>query len=132
MKKNLLFLLTAMTLLFPVSSLAQKDATIDDAIKRAKGGKFLLGNYKVTKPLYAVSLDGRTINADPSAHKVTLEVIDFGADGNTILMTLDIGDGKPTTYTWSGNAVNLAPGYDNGIGMLIVLRGNAMCGILLF
>ena len=63
MKKNLLFLLTAMTLLFPVSSLAQKDATIDDAIKRAKGGKFLLGNYKVTKPLYAVSLDGRTINA---------------------------------------------------------------------
>ena len=130
MKKNLLFLITTMMLLLPVSSFAQKDATIDQAIKLTKGSKFLEGNFKVTKPLFALTLNGKTLNADQSKHKVTLEVIDFGVEGNTVLMTLDLADQGKYTYTWSGNQVKLAPGYDNGVGLLTVLRGNTTCGIV--
>ena len=130
MKKLFFVLATAMMLLFPVSSFAQKDATIDHAIKQTQGGKYIEGNYKVTKPLFALTLNGNTLNADPSKHKVTLEVINFGVEGNTVLMTLDLMDQGKYTYTWSGKQVKVAPGYDNGVGLLTVLRGNTTCGIM--
>jgi hypothetical protein len=121
--------LIMMALLLSVNAIAQRDATIDAAMKLTKGGRFLDANYKITKPLFAVILNGGDAKpADESVHKVSFEIFNFGTEGNTVLMTLDLGKDGSTTFSWSGQNLHVVPGYDGGAGMLAVLRGSTTCG----
>lgn len=126
-------------LLLCVNAFSQKDPTIDAAMKMTKGGNFLDTNYKVTKPLSAAIIDGSVTKADPSKNKVTFEIINFGNDGNTVLLTVDVGQkgidagiGRTVTWSWSGKNLHVVPGYFEGVGSLNVVRGNTMCGGLGF
>lgn len=129
-KKCFSFGITALMLLFTTCAIAQNNPTIEEVKKLTKGGNYADANYNVTKPLFAVTFDSNTVSADPSKHKVQFEIMNFGDEGNTVLMTLDLADDGKMTYSWSGYNVHVAPGYDNGVGMLTVLRGSTICGIL--
>lgn len=130
MKRCFSFGITALMLLFTTCAFAQNNPTIEDVKKLTKGGNYADANYKVTKPLFAATFDDNTVSADPSKHKVQFEIMNFGDEGNTVLMTLDLANDGKMTFSWSGYNVHVAPGYDNGVGMLTVLRGSTICGIL--
>ena len=132
--KHRLVLLALLLLSLPLNGFAQGNSTIDEAKRLTKGGNYIVGNYKVTKPISAVVnlKDNSSHPADPTKHKATLEIINFGTAGNTVLLTLDLGADGITTATWSGKDVNVLPGYDDtGCGILAVLRnGSTICGSL--
>jgi len=124
-------LFVVITLILPLSNYAQTDATIDNAIKMTNGGRFVDKNYKVTKPLFGAILNGKNFPLDESKCKVTFEIVNFGNEGNTVIITFDIGDGEVYTYSWSGTSLHVAPAYDSGMGHLAVVRGNnTACGAL--
>ena len=123
-------MLIFVALLLPMSVIAQRDATIDSAMKLTKGGNYLDANYKVTKPLFALVANGNNVSADETKHKVTFEIINFGTEGNTVLLTLDLEKEGSQTYSWSGKNLHVLPGYDGGTGSLAVLRGSTICGAL--
>lgn len=130
-KKHFIRIMTiAIAMAVSTNSFAQKDPTIEAAKKMTKGGKFLDANYKVTKPLFAAILNGETSPADASKHKVTFEIVNFGTEGNTVLMTLDLGADGSTTFSWSGKNLHVVPGYGDGAGMLAIQRGATTCGAL--
>ena len=125
------FVLVVITLMLPLNNYAQKDATIDNAMKMTKGGRFIDTNYKITKPLLALRTNGKPFFADESKSKVTFEIVNFGNEGNTVIITFDIGDGEVYSYSWSGTNLHVAPAYDSGMGHLAVVRGNnTACGAL--
>ena len=123
----------AVAMFVSANSFAQKDPTIEAAKKMTKGGQFLDANYKVTKPLFAVGsmAGGSPQPADETKHKVSFEIINFGTEGNTVLMTLDLGEDGSTTFSWSGPRLHVVPGYGDGAGMLAVQRGATTCGALI-
>lgn len=119
------FVLVVIALFLPACTYAQKNPTIDEAIRMTKGGRFLDTNYKVTKPLSAVVFDGKPQKADKNNHKVTFEVINFGSDGNTVIITMDYGKDGVYSLSYSGKNLHVVPSYYEGkIGILAVLRGN--------
>lgn len=123
------FVLVVITLMLPLNNYAQKDATIDNAMKMTKGGRFIDTNYKITKPLLALRTNGKPFFADESKSKVTFEIVNFGNEGNTVIITFDIGDGEVYSYSWSGTKLHVLPGYENGMGNLAIIRGNStLCG----
>ena len=137
-KEFILSGLVLLALILPMCAFAQKDPTIDAAMKMTKGGRFLDANYKITKPLSGLIANGSGVAADPSKHKVTFEIINFGNNGNTVILTLehgqdgiDAGIGSTTTYSWSGQNLHVVPGYGGGAGILAVLRGSKDCGALI-
>ena len=125
----------AIAMLVSANLFAQKNPTIDAAIKMTKGGRFLDTNYKVTKPIVGLYINYVTIKTDELKHKVTLEIMNFGTDGNTVSITIDLGNGDPSTVSWSGKNVHVYPCYDQGMGILLVMRGSSTnnfipCGAL--
>lgn len=137
-KEFILSGLVLLALILPMCAFAQKDPTIDAAMKMTKGGRFLDANYKITKLLSGLIANGSGVAADPSKHKVTFEIINFGNNGNTVILTLELGQdgidagiGSTTTYSWSGQNLHVVPGYGGGAGMLAVLRGSKDCGALI-
>ena len=139
MKEKLFkFAIFTIALFLCVTVFAQRDPTIDAAMKMTKGGKFLDANYKITKPLSGLIANGSGVAADPSKHKATFEIINFGNDGNTVILTLELGQdgidagiGSSATFSWSGKNLHVLPGYGGGAGMLAVLRGTKDCGALI-
>ncbi len=139
MKEKLFkFAIFTIALFLCVTVFAQRDPTIDAAMKMTKGGRFLDTNYKVTKPLSCVIFNGDPTATDPSRHKVTFEIINFGNDGNTVICTLELGQdgidagvGSNATFSWSGKNLHVLPGYGGGAGMLAVLRGSKDCAGLM-
>jgi len=139
MKEKLFkFAIFTIALFLCVTVFAQRDPTIDAAMKMTKGGRFLDTNYKVTKPLSGLISNGDPTATDPSRHKVTFEIINFGNDGNTVICTLELGQdgidagiGSSATFSWSGKNLHVLPGYGGGAGMLAVLRGSKDCAALM-
>jgi hypothetical protein len=105
---------------------------IDAAMARTKGTKYIDENYKITLPLHIIG-DTKTHESIPLGDikaTVTIEVINFGQYGNTILQTwnFDSPEIPNQTISWSGKSVHLMPCYDNGIGSFAILRGSTICG----
>ncbi|MCR5644661.1 MAG: hypothetical protein K6G32_15175 [Prevotella sp.] len=105
---------------------------IDAAMARTKGTKYIDENYKITLPLHIIG-DTKTHESIPLGDikaTVTIEVINFGQYGNTILQTwnFDSPEIPNQTISWSGKSVHLMPCNDNGIGSFAILRGSTICG----
>lgn len=135
--KKILFqsVLLVMGLLLSTNVFAQKDNTIEEAMRLTKGGNFLDANYKITKPLSGVvdfnGKDGE--KADPSKHKVTFEIMHFGSEGNTVLIVIDYAEKGKYTLCWSGKNIKVAPMKEKGGGLLMILRNNTdVCGSLAY
>lgn len=124
----------------PKTTVSPNDPTIDAAKKMANGLGFIDADYKVSKNLYGIVLDGVAYPTGEFQVKATLEIINFGTQGNTILMQLDLGsvlgpqvlgaNKRYVTFSWSGKNVHCGPGYDSGAGILAIVRGNTICGYL--
>ena len=126
------FALIMVALTLTMNTVAQKDATIESAKKLMRGGEFLDVNYKVTKPMSGLFINDKFGPAAPSAHKATLEIMNFGTDGNTVLIIIDLGDEGSFTFSWSGKNVHVLVDYDDeGTGIFAVVRGHTLCGALL-
>ena len=141
MKHLLNTLFIALAMLTPVASVAQRSIILE-AQKHTKGGRTIVGAYKVATPLDAfVIMQGGT-PGEPTAMldgtKATLEIIPFGTQGRTVTITLNIPkmerseeiDG--TTFSWSGK-VDVAPTIEGeNSGFMITRRGNTLCAMLAY
>jgi hypothetical protein len=141
MKHLLNTLFIALAMLTPVASVAQRSIILE-AQKHTKGGRTIVGAYKVATPLDAfVIMQGGT-TGEPTATldgtKATLEIIPFGTQGRTVTITLNIPkmerseeiDG--TTFSWSGK-VDVAPTIEGeNSGFMITRRGNTLCAMLAY
>jgi len=106
-------------------------AIMSEAKSMTHGGDFIDEEYKITVPIFAFASDNFQNNQSlvGLGCKATLEVIPFGADGNTALLELDFNGHAPNiTLSWSGRNVHMGPGTVNGEDMLVVINGNTPCG----
>lgn len=115
-----------------IKSAVSKNA-VDDynrALRLRKGGKFVDAAFTITKPLNFLSLPaGQQAPMNISTCKVSLEVIPFGREGNTIILNLDIPEIREAGmehiyYSWSGKDVHLYPSIEQGSQTLTILRGS--------
>ena len=105
--------------------------TIAEAKKLTKGGDYIDMAYKVTVPIGGIMnlRDNSTQSMIGLGVKATLEVVPFGQDGNTVLLSLNFNGKLPNvTYSWSGKNVHMGPGSEGGANMLMTVRGNTPCG----
>jgi len=139
-QNNIITILFTLVIMFTMQTASaqrkqasRRDADLDAAIKLAGKG-YLDRNYKLTKSLGGIQLgDDNLIPITPpkSSGKAVLEVISFGAAGNTILIDWEISEGTERlnkTYSWSGSDVHLVPSYEGGTGSFVVMRGRTVCG----
>lgn len=102
-----------------------------EAKRLTKGGDYIDAAYKVTVPIIAIMnlKDNSVQSTEGTNAKATLEVVPFGQDGNTVLLSLNFGDKVPSaTFSWSGRNVHMGPGSDGGSDMLMTVRGSTPCG----
>lgn len=134
-KKLFIFGLVLAMLGISQTTVAQKNATVDEAIRMAGGNKFLDKNKTWSKPISQWVIDGQGYQLDPAKAKATLEVINFGTDGNTIILNVDNNDPNDlvhSSYSWSGHSVHLAPISEGDYAGLFVMRSDAVCAALLY
>ncbi len=129
---SLALLFCAQTAIAQNRQSSTRDADVDAAIKLSGKG-YLDRNYKLTKSLGGIILGTKSIPVNaPDKATGKMEVINFGGNGNTILLTLDVtenGKGSMTlTYSWSGKDVHLVPSYEGGTPNFTVMRGRTPCG----
>lgn len=106
-------------------------ANLTGELKRlAAGGLFVDKNIKIKVPVSGIQLLGNNIYGDSKLSSVTLEVMNFGTDGNTVLFTLDTTDGEKAllTFSWSGKNVHVAPLQEQGAEGISIFRGNKTLG----
>ena len=113
-----------------IIDLTGKPNFVSEAKRLAAGGNFVDKNIKVDVPVSGVSLLGTNTLGDPSSSTATLEVMNFGTEGNTVLLTLNTTDGQKAllTISWSGKGVHVAPMLEQGAEGLVVFRGNKSLG----
>lgn len=90
-------------------------------------------NSTVTKQIIGIVLNGNYYPvSQENVNRGTIELINMGTDGNTIILDLDIPELKQqkitSTYSWSGAKVKLFRRVDNGETEYLVLRGQTPCG----
>ena len=134
--KSMLVLLALLLLSQPLNGFAQGNSIIDKAKRLTEGGNFIVGNYKVTVPISGVATLNREISeqTDPTKNKATLELINFGTSGSTVLLTLDLEAGDNMTISWSGKDVKVMPVDDSrtGTALAVLRNGSTACGSLLY
>ena len=93
----------------------------------------ILKDFTFTKQIIGIVLDGNfySVSKD-NVNKATLECIDMGTDGRTLILDLDIPElkqrGLTSTYSWSGGKVRLLKRVANGNQEYLVIRGQTPCG----
>ncbi len=115
----------------------KEDPVIADAQRLAAGTKYVDHNYKVTRNFAKAKFGNgqMTLVENPNTSTATLEVINFGTKGNTIIMTIEFteaGKRYVKNFSWSGPDVKLMPFSQDGVQGLIVARNNesTSCGVL--
>ena len=117
-----------------IVNLTEKADPVSEAKRLAAGGLFVDKNFKIKAPISVSNLLGTTYKSNPSNVSATLEVMNFGTSGNTVLLTIDSTeepDNKTMgTFSWSGKDVHVAPAKDQGAEFFAILRGNTRLGLL--
>lgn len=108
-------------------------------VSSASAQEYMDRNLKMAEPLTVLMIPSGNFPTDPKTDKATLQVVNFGGDGNTISLSLDIKavkDADPTVnmeYTWSGKNLHLVKKNEAGGGVSYsVIRGSkTLCGALM-
>lgn len=123
MKKKLMMCMAALTALTFVPTQAQE---------------YMDRDLTMTENITGVMLPTSNSKVDPKTDKATLRVINFGGEGNTIIITLDVKSVKeydPTInmeFAWSGKDLHLVKQNQNGGVAYAIIRGSStMCGALI-
>lgn len=105
---------------------------IAEAKRMTRGGNFIEVPYKITVPIVAFGdiMGKEKYPLVGAGCKATLEVIPFGTKGVTVTIMLDFnGHIESKTLSWSGPNIHLAPGTEEGLSGLVVMKGNhKVCG----
>ena len=120
-------------------------AIVSEAKKLTKGGDYIVQPYNVTVRGIGIAnlADGSIKNLPKEIElNATLEVIPFGLEGNTILITINqkglpssYGIPPTLTFSWSGKSVYLKPEIfpdNNNAPGLSIYRNGQPCGGLLY
>lgn len=98
------------------------------------GTKYLDKSFTLSKDVQVIILDGQSYNLGKETVPATLEVIPFGASGNTIILDIEVPGAKEqgvsTAYSWSGKHVHLAPVVEQGSDVYMIMRGQTTCGYM--
>lgn len=113
-----------------------KDDYINEAKKLSSGTidgvNIVGGRFHLELPLDFFNVEGTTAPLDPSKNSMSLEVIDFGNEGKTVLLHLNLSEaGQEATLSWSGKNIMLAAGMDSGNKIVTLLRGRTPCAVLM-
>ncbi|MCR5131468.1 MAG: hypothetical protein K6C10_08435 [Prevotella sp.] len=119
-----------------VVSCTDKDDFIAAAKKQSigviDGVNIVGGNYRLEMPLDVIAVEGSPAPLDPSKNKMSLEIINFGEEGNTVLLHLNAQElNQDATLSYSGKNIMLGAGIDSGNKMLVLLRGQTPCAVLM-
>ena len=108
-----------------IIDLTGKRDPIGESIRLAAGGEVLDKNIKLKVPAAGIIAFGNVTKADPSTLSVTLEVMNFGTDGNTVLLTINSTSGEKalSTLSWSGKNVHVVPVTNPDGGGFAIVRG---------
>ena len=98
-------------------------------------------NFKITKNIAGVMLNGGQYPVDEKNHKATLEIVNFGDQGNTAILTIDlpsVREADPSVdnmeYAWSGKNLHVVKKKENGgdvYAIMRISRNPIMCGSLI-
>ena len=116
-----------------ITVLTGKADPIGEAKRLTAGGHYVDKNIKLKVPISKVNLFGSGYDTNPSTCSATLEEMNFGVSGNTVLLILDATEGGQKAYmtwSWSGKDVHVAPGKDGGTDYLVIVRGNTRLALL--
>ena len=107
-----------------------------EAKQLVAGGEFISKNFMFKTPIAGVVFsESNTTQADPSCTTATIEVMNFGNEGNTVLLTLDTseeGEKGIYTFSWSGSKVQgVAPAVQGNVKTLVASRNYKPLGGLM-
>ena len=98
-------------------------------------------DFTITKNISVFILNGKPYRLDEKTHKATLRIYNFGDQGNTVVLTLDlpsVREADPSVdnmeYTWSGKNLHVIKKKENGGDVYAITRVNRsplMCASLM-
>ncbi len=107
------------------------------AMSTVQAQEYVDRNFKITKNIAGVMLPGAQSPVDEKTHKATLEIVNFGEQGNTVILTLDLPSVRAVDpsinmeYTWSGKNLHVVKKKENGGDVYAIMRINrnpVICG----
>ena len=117
-----------------IVNLTGKPNPFDEAKRLAVRGPFIDKNFKIKVPMSMYSLLSGTEISDPAKCSCTLEQMDFGDDGKTILLTFDFDESEKSkhllTVSWSGKNLHLGVSNESGLEYFGLLRNSKQLGLL--
>ncbi|MBO5632312.1 MAG: hypothetical protein J5965_24915 [Aeriscardovia sp.] len=119
-----------------VKCFTDKDDFVAEAKKQSIGAidgvNIVVGNYRLEMPIDIISVEGSQCQLDPSKNTMSLEIINFGEEGNTVLLHLNAQEiDQDATLSYSGKNIRLGAGIDSGNKMIVLLRGQTPCAVLM-
>lgn len=94
-----------------LSGFASSPNIIAEAKKLTVGGDYIKGNFRFKVPIRGLLIEGSSSDVNAQSSAVTIEVMDFGNEGKTVLFTLEVPDlNTAGTFSLSGKNVNIGPG----------------------
>lgn len=106
-----------------LSNLANSPNLISEA-KKLTTGDYITQAFRLKVPLSLLHMNGETYKLDPTNSNATIELIPFGAEGKTVMFTIDIpSESTHFTICKSGSRANLGPGSDGGDDMFVATNG---------
>ncbi len=111
-----------------LSSMINNNNLINELNKLKLGQNSIQGNFRIRIPITAISISDNAGPVDPQKSFVTIESIDFGKMGKTILFNLDLPDmGIHNTYTISGKNASVLQGKDGDSDIILaILKGKSV------
>ena len=104
---------------------------IPEAKKLTAGNEYIKGNFRIKVPISLVSFVGEMSATDPEKDFATLEVIDFGNLGNTILISIEIASADLyATFSFSGENAYICPTTQGGNDMFAMVRKISQSGMV--
>lgn len=107
-----------------LTSSSSSSNLITEAKKLTVGGDCIKGNFRLKVPIQGLMLDGTISKVNVQNSSITIEIMDFGNLGNTVLFSIDVPDeNTAVTFSLSGKNANIAPGQDSGQDIFAIVKG---------
>lgn len=99
------------------------------AISTLQAQEYIDRNFTITKNIGIFIINGQNFRIDENTHKATLQVVNFGDQGNTAILTLDlpsVREADPSVknmeYAWSGKTLHVVKKKENGGDVYAIMR----------
>ena len=99
-------------------------------MRNACAQEFIDREFTITKNISFVIMNGQAFPVDAATNKATITNWNFGADGNTAVLKLDLPEireqvASDMEYTWSGKNLHLIKALEQGNNVYTITRVNS-------